>query len=234
MNRIRLFTIPNIITGLNLLSGCFACLYAFEGNYNMALLFIILSAVFDFFDGMVARLLHSSSVIGKELDSLADDISFGLAPSIVVFTWMKSLDYLGFLEAYSGFIPYIAFLISVMSAFRLAKFNVDDRQTSSFIGLPVPANALFWSGLVVGIGEYGLIVNPLIVIVAVILFSWLLVSEIPMFSLKFKNLSIKDNGLQYLFIIICIPLLAFLKLAGIPAIIGLYIVLSVLTGFRKK
>lgn len=234
MNKIRLFTIPNIITGLNLLSGCFSCLYAFEGQFQIALFFIVLSAVFDFFDGMVARLLHSSSVIGKELDSLADDISFGLAPSIIVFSWMKSLNYLGFWESCSEYMPYIAFLIAIMSAFRLAKFNIDDRQTSSFIGLPVPANALFWAGLVVGAEEYQLAVNPLLVAVAVVLFSWLLVSEIPMFSLKFKNLSLKDNGLQFLFLLICIPLLLFLKFAGIPAIIGLYIILSVLSGFKKK
>lgn len=230
MQKIKLFTIPNLITGANLFSGCIACVYAFQSVYNLALVFIILSAVFDFFDGMAARMLKISSPIGKELDSLADDISFGLAPAIVVFSLLKEINYTGWLESFSGIIPYLAFIIAVGSAFRLAKFNIDERQSLSFIGLPTPANALFWSSLVAG--NHDMIVNninPLVIVALVFVFSWLLISEIPMFSLKFKNLSFKDNKIKYLFLTVSILLLVFLQEAGLPAVIGWYIILSLLT-----
>lgn len=230
MQKIKLFTIPNLITGANLFSGCIACVYAFQGIYNLALVFIILSAVFDFFDGMAARMLKISSPIGKELDSLADDISFGLAPAVIVFSLLKEISYTGQLESFAGIIPYLAFIIAVGSAFRLAKFNIDERQSLSFIGLPTPANALFWSSLVAG--NHDMIVNninPLVIVALVFVFSWLLISEIPMFSLKFKNMSFKDNKIKYLFLTVSILLLAFLQEAGLPAVIGWYIILSLLT-----
>ena len=144
-------SIPNTLTCLNLFSGCIACVMAFEANYNLALAFIILSAVFDFFDGMMARLLNAHSPIGKDLDSLADDVSFGVAPSLIVFSLFKEMHYPASMEFIAPYMPYTAFLISVFSALRLAKFNNDTRQTSSFIGVPVPANALFWASLVAGI-----------------------------------------------------------------------------------
>ena len=147
-------SIPNTLTCLNLFSGCIACVMAFEANYNLALVFIILSAVFDFFDGMMARLLNAHSPIGKDLDSLADDVSFGVAPSLVVFSLFKEMYYPASMEFIAPYMPYAAFLISVFSALRLAKFNNDTRQTSSFIGVPVPANALFWASLVAGIQSY--------------------------------------------------------------------------------
>ena len=141
--------IPNTITCCNLLSGCVAAVYAFMGVYPLAFTFIIAGAVFDFFDGMVARLLGVSSPLGVQMDSLADDITFGLAPATVIFSFMKNLlVYPAFLGAFAGVLPYFAFLIAVFSACRLAKFNIDERQTSSFIGLPTPANALFLSSLV--------------------------------------------------------------------------------------
>ena len=134
-------SIPNTLPCLNLFSGCIACVMAFEANYNLALVFIILSAVFDFFDGMMARLLNAHSPIGKDLDSLADDVSFGVAPSLVVFSLFKEMYYPASMEFIAPYMPYAAFLISVFSALRLAKFNNDTRQTSSFlsvnIGLPV-------------------------------------------------------------------------------------------------
>ena len=132
-------SIPNTLTCLNLFSGCIACVMAFEANYNLALAFIILSAVFDFFDGMMARLLNAHSPIGKDLDSLADDVSFGVAPSLIVFSLFKEMHYPASMEFIAPYMPYTAFLISVFSALRLAKFNNDTRQTSSFIGVPVPA-----------------------------------------------------------------------------------------------
>lgn len=235
MNKIRLFTVPNIITGLNLFSGCIACVYAFHGNYDYSLYFIILSAVFDFFDGMAARLLNSPSLIGKELDSLADDISFGLAPSLIVFSFMKDMDYSSLPAGFETYLPFAAFIISVASAFRLAKFNIDERQTTSFIGLPTPANALFWASLVAG--KYGMIINsinPLVAVVLILVFSWLLVSEIPMFSLKFKSLLPGENKVRYLFLITSVIILVLLGIAGLAAVIGWYIILSLLTASKVK
>ena len=124
--------IPNTLTCLNLFSGCIACVMAFEARYEWALAFIIFSAVFDFFDGMMARALDAHSIIGKDLDSLADDVSFGVAPSLIVFSLFKEMDYSGAMESLAGVFPYLAFLLSVFSALRLAKFNNDTRQTSSF------------------------------------------------------------------------------------------------------
>ena len=227
--------IPNAVTCCNLFSGCIASVMAFNENYTLAISFIILGAVFDFFDGMLARLFKVSGPLGKELDSLADDITFGFAPSAIVFSLFKEVHYPDFLLPVADYMPYTAFLISVFSALRLAKFNNDTRQTSSFIGVPVPANALFWASLVAGI--HPILIsesfNPLYLLALVCLFSWLLVSEIPMFSLKFKSLSWKDNKVSFSFLIICIPLLVFLKVSGFAAVIVWYILLSLLTGKRK-
>ena len=229
--------IPNSVTCLNLFSGCIACVMAFEAKYELALFFIILSAIFDFFDGMLARLLNAPSKIGKELDSLADDVSFGVAPALIVFTFMKEphLQYPEFLEGLRSYIPYIAFLIAVFSAVRLAKFNVDERQTSSFIGLPTPANALFWASLIVGSGSFLLnYTNVIAIIVLILLSSWLLVAEIPMFSLKFKNLSWASNKVSYIFLFVSIILLVIFRLSGLAAVISWYILLSLLTQFKEK
>ena len=142
--------IPNTITCCNLISGCIATLSAFMGEIHMALLWIIIGAIFDFFDGMSARLLHVSSPIGKELDSLADDITFGMAPAAIVFYEMGIMEYPAFLAPVQPYMPFVAFLIAAFSALRLAKFNLDERQAMGFIGLPTPANALFWGALLVG------------------------------------------------------------------------------------
>ncbi len=224
--------IPNTVTCLNLFSGCVACVMAFKGLYETAFLFIIIGAVFDFFDGMLARLLDAHSKIGKDLDSLADDISFGLAPAALVFSFLQEpeLTYPDFLAGYRDIVPYFGFLIAVFSGLRLAKFNVDTRQTTSFIGLPVPANALFWGSLIVGGGNLLLTQgNALYLLVLVVLFSWLLVSEIPMFSLKFKNLSWKDNKVSFLFLLVTIALLVTMGVGGFSAVIVWYILLSLLT-----
>lgn len=223
--------IPNTLTCLNLFSGCVAAVMAFQYKYDLALLFIIVGAVFDFFDGMAARALHAYSNIGKDLDSLADDISFGLAPSVVVFSLLREMPYPPYLEAVASCFPYVAFLIAVFSGLRLAKFNNDTRQTTSFIGLPVPANALFWAASVAGLHPWlaGGALSPLVLLVLVCLSSWLLVSEIPMFSLKFKNLSWADNKLRFLFLAVCVLLLAFLQVKGLAACIVWYVLLSVCT-----
>ncbi|HJD95309.1 MAG TPA: CDP-diacylglycerol--serine O-phosphatidyltransferase [Bacteroides togonis] len=227
--------IPNALTCLNLFSGCIAGVMAFESRYELALLFIIISAVFDFFDGLAARALDAHSPIGKDLDSLADDISFGVAPSLIVFSLFKEMPYPAYMEGTATWLPYSAFLISVFSALRLAKFNNDTRQTTSFIGLPVPANALFWASLVAGYHPIltGGSVHPLGLLALVCLFSWLLVSEIPMFSLKFKNLSWKDNKVSFLFLLFCVIFLITLQIRGFATCIVWYILLSWFTG-RKK
>ncbi|WP_455781888.1 CDP-alcohol phosphatidyltransferase family protein [Phocaeicola coprocola] len=226
--------IPNILTSCNLFSGCIAAYMAFHGNYKGALLFIVLGAMFDFFDGMTARLLHVSSPIGKELDSLADDITFGLAPAAIGFSLFKEVYYPDFLMPIVGIMPYTAFLIAVFSGLRLAKFNIDERQTSSFIGMPTPANALFWASLAVG-GHSFLIsdnFNAIYLFVLVVVMSLLLVAELPMFSLKFKDLSWGHNKVSYIFLIVSLPLLIIFQLSGIAAVIIWYILLSLVT--RKK
>ena len=175
-----------------------------------------------------------SSPIGKELDSLADVITFGFAPSAMVFSWLCECADAHLDMAVAFVMPFAAFLLVAFSALRLAKFNVDERQTSSFIGLPTPANALFWGALVIGSHDV-VIAHPygwVFIIALVMLFSWLLVAEIPMFSLKFKNLSWKSNRIVYIFLIVSIALLVVLGFTGLSAVIGWYIILSILTQKR--
>ncbi|MBQ5704039.1 MAG: CDP-diacylglycerol--serine O-phosphatidyltransferase [Alistipes sp.] len=226
--------IPNTITCCNLLSGCVATMYAFEGMYPFAFAFIIAGAVFDFFDGLTARALKVSSPIGKELDSLADVITFGFAPSAMAYSWLRECAD-AHLDMFVAFIiPFAAFLMAAFSALRLAKFNVDERQTSSFIGLPTPANALFWGSLVIGSHDI-VVAHPygwVLVLLLIGLFSWLLVAEIPMFSLKFKNLTWESNRTVYIFLLTSVALLVLLRVNGLSAVIGWYIILSVLTQKR--
>lgn len=225
--------IPNTITCCNLISGCIATLFASQANYSMALTFIIIGAVFDFFDGFAARLLHVSSPVGKELDSLADDITFGFAPATIVFSMLRAtLPTCGC--AWITYVPYAAFIIAAFSALRLAKFNLDERQTTSFIGLPTPANALFWGALSMTLDSYGALTatNTTLfaaLLVGIVLSSWLLVAEIPMFALKFKSYGWKGNELRFSFIIISAVLLAILKWGGFSLIIVLYILTSIVS-----
>lgn len=235
--------IPNAITCCNLLCGCLATGMAFGGNLTGAFALIILGAVFDFFDGFAARLLHVSSEIGKELDSLADDITFGLAPATLVATMARCLAQ-GPLE----WLGYVPFLIAAFSALRLAKFNLDTRQAMGFIGLPTPANALFWGALAVALtgGETcsGMVILAhlpawvtadmfLAVLLAGTAFScWILVSEVPMFALKFKTYGWKGNEVRYSFLLASLALLALLGWAGFSAIIVLYVIVSVATQRR--
>jgi len=226
--------IPNTLTCCNLFSGCIASCMAFHGNYVWAFVFIIIGAAFDFFDGMVARLLHVSSPIGKELDSLADDITFGLAPAAIAFALFQEVHYPDFIQSLRPVLPYTAFLVAVFSGLRLAKFNIDTRQASSFIGMPTPANALFWGSLVTG--EHAFLTSPhfnaVYLFVLVVVMSLLLVAELPMFSLKFKDLSWQHNKVSYIFLIGCIPLFLIFQWSGFAAVIIWYVILSLL--FRKK
>lgn len=236
----KIINIPNIITCLNLISGCMAIYFGFMGNIGLACLCIVLGAVFDFFDGMTARALGVSGPIGKELDSLADVVSFGVAPAVLAYQVT---------QYFNGGVPnpydfIIAMLIAAFSALRLAKFNCDDRQTSSFIGLPTPANALFWIGItyvirIDGISDYLLNAAELsysIWGVLVLCSCYLLISEIPMFSFKFKkgHTGWTENKLRYSFLIAAIAIIAiFAVIAQLPAclavIILLYIIISIAT-----
>lgn len=226
--------IPNAITCLNLISGCVAVVFALHGNHEAALWAIIAGAVFDFFDGMTARLLHVSSPIGKELDSLADDVTFGVAPSAIVFDFLTAN--LSSLTTSLSLLPYVAFLMAAFSALRLAKFNLDERQQMGFIGLPTPANALFWGSLIVGAGHW-LSSSPYYIygVVAMLMVScYLLVCELPMFALKFKTWGWQGNQVKYLFVITSVPLLVLLGTPGIAAVIAWYVVLSVVTALQTK
>lgn len=228
--------IPNSITCCNLISGCMATGAAFHGNYEWAFILILVGAVFDFFDGMTARLLHVSSPIGKELDSLADVVTFGVAPSAMLFHLFHFVDYPSFMEPLRHIMPYTAFLMAAFSALRLAKFNLDTRQSSSFIGVPTPANTLFWASLIVG--NFGFLTSPkfnaFFLFLFILLSCFLLVAEVPLFALKFKNLSWKDNKIKYIFILGCIPLAIYYKTSAFAAIIAWYILLSLITSRFSK
>ena len=191
----------------------------------MALLFIVIGAVFDFFDGMVARMLNVSSPIGKELDSLADDITFGFAPSAIIFSFLCSF------HNHLLFIPFLAFIMAAFSALRLAKFNLDTRQALGFIGLPTPANALFWGSLIVGINDNNFTFDGMewVILAGTFLSCYLLIAEIPMFALKFKHWGWKGNEIKYIFILSCVPILFLLGIAGFAVIIAWYVILSIAT-----
>lgn len=225
--------IPNTITCLNLVSGCIASVMAFEGNLLFALLWIVAAAVFDFFDGLAARALKAYSPMGKELDSLADVVSFGVAPGMILFTSLRIWASSSSAGCLSEYIPYIAFVVPAFSGLRLAKFNIDERQTTSFIGLPVPAHALLWSSAAYSLQEWLLSGQTWVAVVMIAAFcatSYLLVSEVPMFSLKIKSLSWKGNELRYILIIASTLLIISFGFIGISGAILLYILLSVIGG----
>lgn len=225
MNAIR-NNIPNAITSLNLLAGCLAIVASFSPDlslwglesYQVAALLIGMAAVFDFFDGFAARLLHAVSAIGKELDSLADLVSFGLAPAMMLFNALDAAD------------PWrwVALMIPVAGALRLARFNIDENQSTTFTGLPIPANAIFWIGFVAWMHSFvmlpGYAVAPIVV-----LLSYLMVSPIRMFSLKFKNCSFADNVLRYAIVLGAVLFVAFGGLSGLMWTIVVYVAMSLLS-----
>ncbi len=221
--------IPNTITLLNQASGIVACLMVLNGNYLYAMAFVLLGALFDFFDGAAARLLRVSSPMGKELDSLADMITFGLTSGLLAYKLMMPLADVCFVLPYSGF------LITLFSALRLAKFNIDERQTSSFIGLATPANALFWFGLAVG---YEPLLSqpssPWVVLALTLLSSYLLVAELPMFSLKFHNFRWSENRVRFIFLIGVVAFVALFRLQSLSVIIIWYVLLSLVNHLFNK
>ena len=238
--------IPNIITLLNLFCGCIAVILAIESNLFLAAVFVVLGIVFDFFDGFAARLLNVKSELGLQLDSLADMITSGLVPGIVMFKLLEktsaefptSVELLTD-EADYSFLPLIGLLVTLASCYRLAKFNIDTRQTDSFIGLPTPANTLLILSLplilmtndVEWVND--LILNEWFLIAVTLVSCYLLNAELPLFSLKMKTYGFKENATIYLFLISCIILLGVLNYTAIPIVILLYILLSVVINAKK-
>jgi len=235
--------IPNILTCCNLISGCVATYYAFHSGYTVAFICILLGAMFDFFDGMVARLLGVSGKFGLELDSLADDVTFGLAPSAMIFTMFTHVQYPAFMgnAFFFNVMPFTAFLMAAFSALRLAKFNLDERQHLGFIGMPTPANAIFWGGLISSSASWlaGPEFNALFLFLFMVLSCWLLVCEVPMFALKFKNLTWEDNKIKFIFALLVVAILGVSAVygsandciwqmisLGMAGCIGLYVIMS--------
>lgn len=229
-----------MLTCCSLFSGCIATVMAFEGNYLWVVIWVIIAALFDFSDGFAARALKAYSPMGKELDSLSDDISFGLAPSVAVFRFLtENVERISQNSLIIEYLPYIAFLLAVFSALRLAKFNIDERQSESFIGLNTPANALFWVSFCYGLTYNVPVMTPTLIytfIAAIIVFSLLMVSEIPMFSLKIKSLKLKGNETRYFLAVAIIAMVAWIGILGIAGGILLYITLSIFqqTGILRK
>jgi len=239
--------IPNFITCLNVVSGSLAVLFAVKGELTVAVIFIIAATIFDFFDGMTARLLKAYSPMGKELDSLADMISFGLAPGALMMVMMEyalfginvRAESFTTLSIWEISCISASLLIPVFSALRLAKFNIDTRQTDSFIGLPTPANALFIAALAL-ISEHGkyealdaFILQPVVLLLITVIMSLLLVSELPMFSLKLKNLSWTNNKVRFIFLAISAALILAFNIYGIAAAIMTFILISVILKVKR-
>lgn len=277
-----MFTIANILTGCNLLFGVTSIIMTFSGRLEWAVLAIILGAICDFLDGFVARLMKQPSELGKQLDSLADIVTFGVAPGILIFVllilsgawdiiqvnggnlnelWMDGTfgnnvhmwtsiyfnDLVGnhtsnlpsYFYGWRMFLPFVALLIPFFSLFRLAKFNLDERQSTGFIGLPVPANSIFfssfalllWSGFGEGNWETSFslaLINEIVLIPLIILFCYLLIAEIPLFSLKFSHFKWKENEIRFIFLILTLIIILILWVWAIPIIIILYILLSLI------
>jgi len=214
--------LPNFLTCCNLICGCFGIVFVLEGRDIPAAYFVWLAGAFDFFDGFAARMLKVSSPIGKELDSLADVVSFGVLPSLVMYRMINGV-------TDSSALPYIAFAIAVFSALRLAIFNVDETQRDSFRGLNTPANTIFITSLPLLYNDVGTwLYQPVVLVAITVIFSLLLVSRIEFFAFKFKSFGWGNNKVRYIFLILAAVLLIVFGFAGIPLMILLYIVLSLL------
>ena len=223
--------IPHFITLLNLFSGCVAVIFALEGNMKLTAFFVCLGVFFDFFDGLLARKLKVESELGVQLDSLADMVTSGLVPGLVLFHLLGLAPQLSW-ETYS-LLPYIGLLVTLASAFRLAKFNISTNQSDAFIGLPTPANALLIISLPL-ILEYqnsdainAIILNPWFLIVLTLVSCYLLNAPVKLIALKFKTWNFNDNASRYILIILSLVLLAVFQFAGIPLVIFAYILLSI-------
>lgn len=262
-----MFNIPNLITASNLICGIVAIILSIAGRIDLAPYCIFAAAVLDFFDGFVARLLKQQGELGKQLDSLADMISFGLAPGMVCFvilavssnsnfasyygnfedfrsSWMQWLASFSYLKP-TSWLPFAALVIPFLSMFRLAKFNIDTRQSDSFIGLPTPANTLFFMTFPLLLSNYTLAdgwafefiktsIQPPVLIPIMIVMSFLLVAELPLFALKFKSFAWKGNEIRYAFLISCGILIPILYIWSIPIVVLLYLILSFIQHILRK
>jgi len=242
--------IPNLLTLGNLFCGMIATIFAVHGVFEIAALFVVLGIFFDFFDGFLARLLNVSGDLGTQLDSLADMVTSGVVPGIIMFSLLSPNDYFGssFEETekmiWSGVkiapIQFLGLLLTLGACYRLAKFNIDNRQTDSFIGLPTPAMSLFVISLPL-IQQFSdiefiqnLISNNYFLIAITLILTYLMNAELPLFSLKFKEYSVKNNLLKYLFLLVSLGMIIFLQYLSIPLIITLYVILSVFYKDGKK
>ncbi|MFT4682211.1 MAG: CDP-diacylglycerol--serine O-phosphatidyltransferase [Granulosicoccus sp.] len=238
--------IPNIITSLNLLCGCLAVIAALDQHLVLAAILVITGAIFDFFDGFAARLLKVSSPIGKELDSLADMVTFGLVPGLIVLRYLANNHGVDGFEVSSFLehpILFIAFMIPIFSALRLAKFNVDERQQYGFRGVPTPASALWFISIPLILnympyhlgwsGESAFVSNGYLIGSTVII-SLLMVSDIPLLAMKFTSYDWKSNQPKYIFLISSVLLLIILQVLAIPAILSLYLVISIVSNLINK
>ena len=222
--------LPNAITCANLFSGCIGIVLAFKGEMIAASYAIFLSAIFDFFDGLASRVLKSFSGIGKDLDSLADMVSFGVLPAVIMYQILLQAHQI---DKISDYLNFIAFLIPVFSALRLAKFNVDTRQAENFIGLPTPANAILIASFPLILDHHNRfytepLQNPWVLSVLILVMCTLLVIEVPMMSLKFKNTDFNQNISRYLLLPFSAILILFFKFAAVPVVIVMYITLSLI------
>lgn len=230
--------IPNSITCCNLLSGCISIVLMCNGYAVAAGMMIFIAAVFDFFDGFAARLLKAYSPLGAQLDSLSDVVSFGVAPSFIVYHYLNQTVNLEMMGV--NVLPFTAFFLAVFAELRLAKFNIDDRQTTSFIGLPTPAMGLFVASLPFALQSEklpfmgGIITSPYFLFAIIIAFSFLMVSEIPFFSLKIKNLKFKENVHIYILAVFAVIAFCLLGFAAIPFVMLFYILISLLKGVRCR
>lgn len=232
--------LPNALTSCNLFSGCIASVMIFRNHLDFAAYFVFIAAFFDLLDGMAARKVLSNPAFGKELDSLADIVSFGFVPGAIMFKLLQ----LSHMESYFHsdiflrIFQFFPFVITVFSALRLAKFNIDMRQSNSFIGLPTPANTLFIVSLPLILmkqpGKFdNIILNPYFILIVTLLFSFLLIAELPLFSMKFKTLEIRENMYQYILLVVALILFPLFLFAAIPMVIILYILLSVVQNYTK-
>ena len=232
--------IPNTITLLNLASGLLAVIAIFKGYYDEAFIFVSLGIFFDFWDGFFARKFNVSGELGLQLDSLADMVTSGVVPGLMLFKLFENIQmdsaspyFLTDESWYMGFVPYLGFIVTLASAYRLAKFNIDTRQTDSFIGLPTPANALLIMSIpmIEYAGSFDWLVtglyNPYVLLGITVLSAYLLNAEIPLFSLKVKDFSLANNKIQIVFLAVSVVLLLLLSFTALPVIILFYVLLSV-------
>lgn len=234
--KIKIFSIPNLITLINLLCGCLSIVFAFNNLLVPAALLIFAAGIFDFMDGFAARLLKTYSEIGKQLDSLADMVSFGVAPSVIIFKLLEWTILTNYSDTqlqsplFTVALPGLAFILALFSALRLAKFNIDSRQSDSFIGVPTPAAAFLIASFPFIIRDYPnfqhAILNIYVLLAVTLVLSFLLISEIPLISLKFKNFSLKANKSRYILLTTSIVLLILFHISAFPIIFILYLIIS--------